>query len=861
MSSDERRVAAREDRSPHARRDLVGLAALAAVLLLTGLGRPILWSDEADTAFFARTIVQTGLPVAWDGRSFVESDRGARLTPDLVLVGTPPLPYYLTAASFALLGESAGAARLPFALAGIACVGLLYALVRRTTGDRSAALAAALLLLASVQFLLYARECRHYALNMLLSLAWVLAFVRLRRRPREAATPLVGTLLFYTHPLAAAALGVALTGVALLHPGFAALRLRWLLRLAAMAVACLPWVWLSAGGMGENASLLLRGVEWPNRLAQLGIESLAAVPALGWLLLLPAALSRLRPGDREWLALAGAALVGIAATAPLVLNVYQLWSLGLRYFCAVLPFACGITGLLLVRAAAGRPARLAALGLLFAATHLPARALPWLVLGHSTPQRGATVAMHVPNGLVHQLLHTEWLAFARELFEANPGVVSATLDVLREEAAPDDTVVTNFDWEPLAFHAPQRVGYTILPHFPIAEAARRHGLPASVFELDGARWLVWRWVWEGYQGYRFREVEAALRKKGADLVRVASLEETYWENRPELHFRRLLGFGHLFRWSGPGGEQPFPRAEVYRVDWPGGVGPDTSYDRRVEALAASLEGRPENASLRARVEAALDAITPDPAAANRALRQDLERAGLVPLRVPGLLYRTHPETGADLASVDRWLGGGVALVETGEAASVEENALRVAEAVRASASEGRRVVLVSASKGSADVRQALESEPALGAQVAGWVDLVGVLEGTPLTDPDSPGLPVARELLPDATARSLSLRAGRSRVSPARFPAATLALHVAAFPRAGEVSRAASPSFAALRPLGPNDGYVLLDSYLRAPGRVLVVRGADHYLRVEGLLPRLTALLRVLVDEVLPAQGDPRIGR
>jgi hypothetical protein len=87
-------------------------------------------------------------------------------------------------------------------------------------------------------------------------------------------------------------------------------------------------------------------------------------------------------------------------------------------------------------------------------------------------------------------------------------------------------------------------------------------------------------------------------------------------------------------------------------------------------------------------------------------------------------------------------------------------------------------------------------------------------------------------------------------------------VHLAAFPRIGDFSVAGRPPFELLRPDGPNDGYVMLDSYLRAPGRVLVVHGADHYLRpsdpalARSLLPRIVALMNVLLDELAPPGGD-----
>ena len=51
--------------------------------------------------------------------------------------------------------------------------------------------------------------------------------------------------------------------------------------------------------------------------------------------------------------------------------------------------------------------------------------------------------------------------------------------------------------------------------------------------------------------------------------------------------------------------------------------------------------------------------------------------------------------------------------------------------------------------------------------------------------------------------------------------------------------------------MGPNDGYVLLDAYLRAPGRVYLVHGVDHYLKVKRRTAvKMLALVQILLDEL-----------
>jgi 4-amino-4-deoxy-L-arabinose transferase-like glycosyltransferase len=525
-------------------RALLPVLLLAGPLLFANLGAPLLWSDEADTAVFARTILRTGLPRAWDGTTFTDSDRGRRLASNLVMVGTPWVPYYLTAASFAVFGESPTAARLPFALAGLASVGLLYALVQRASGDQRAALAASLLFVASVQFLLYARECRHYSLNILLSLTLLLGFLRLDRPRAGIGFVVAAALLFHTHPLPVLATLAALCALSLLPPFRTSRRRLW--RCLPFVVALtLPWALLSRSGWGENSQLLSSAGELPARLWQFTVAMGVAVPAVAWLVLGPLAWRRLPGAALSWLALAGMLLASYALLTPLLLSDVQLWDYGLRYVCAVLPLAAGVTGTLVVHACRGRPAIMVAVLGLLVLTHLGGNAIPWLLSPDPGPRVGVRSA-HMPRGAVAKVLRTEWLGFLRGLWETSPGTDSTIVEFLRRHATPADRVITNYAWEPLYFYTGLPQALKVLPEYEIYPAAQRADLPAYVFGVEGARWLVWRWPWEGYQGYEFGRVQRSLEAGGARLVRMASFPDTIWENRPELAFHRFPGLGYLY---------------------------------------------------------------------------------------------------------------------------------------------------------------------------------------------------------------------------------------------------------------------------------------------------------------------------
>lgn len=163
----------------------LALTALGAALLFSSLGKPALWEDEAETALRAVTILETGLPrVSLGGVLVTTQSSLAPFEGNAAGVWTwnTWLPAYLVAASFAALGRTAFAARLPFALAGALTLWLAWLLFRASEKDeigasRPWAPEAGLALLAfSAPFLLFARQSRYYALvalgTVLVLLSW-----------------------------------------------------------------------------------------------------------------------------------------------------------------------------------------------------------------------------------------------------------------------------------------------------------------------------------------------------------------------------------------------------------------------------------------------------------------------------------------------------------------------------------------------------------------------------------------------------------------------------------------------------------------------------------------------------------------
>ncbi|UCC77937.1 MAG: glycosyltransferase family 39 protein, partial [Anaerolineales bacterium] len=152
----------------------------ATVLLLARLDNIYLWQDEAETALLSQRLRTYGLPLAFDGRNLIrQAPQDVQYTSDYVWVYHPWLPFFFTAVSFSLFGATTFAARLPYALAGLATVLLLYHSTRRHFRDQRVAILASTFLLLCVPFLLHARQCKYFPFAALFTVAMLDAYLLL----------------------------------------------------------------------------------------------------------------------------------------------------------------------------------------------------------------------------------------------------------------------------------------------------------------------------------------------------------------------------------------------------------------------------------------------------------------------------------------------------------------------------------------------------------------------------------------------------------------------------------------------------------------------------------------------------------
>jgi hypothetical protein len=175
---------------------------------------------------------------------------------------------------------------------------------------------------------------------------------------------------------------------------------------------------------------------------------------------------------------------------------------------------------------------------------------------------------------------------------------------------------------------------------------------------------------------------------------------------------------------------------------------------------------------------------------------------------------------------------------------------------------GGPVVLVSLSKGSAEVKLALAAADAAEVfrDVRAWVSLSGLYSGTPLVSwllRRRWRMMLIRFLF---RLRGYDLRGlcglERGPGGPLDFevrpPPHLRVIHVAGFPLARHLScPRAARGHRRLGSLGPNDGAILLADLLSLPGWIYPVWGADHFLRPawdRGLVARLLRYVSELPD-------------
>jgi hypothetical protein len=239
----------------------------------------------------------------------------------------------------------------------------------------------------------------------------------------------------------------------------------------------------------------------------------------------------------------------------------------------------------------------------------------------------------------------------------------------------------------------------------------------------------------------------------------------------------------------------------------------------------------------------LDSLCPEP------VRQPTDLKLLI---VPALFYKERPEFGGDgraLAAIAEHCGFTVALAPLHSRGSIKENAQLIWQTIEQE--ESANLWLASLSKGSSEVRLALQSHPqhpAL-AKVRGWINVSGLVRGTPLAERYRLGMK-AFFLLAGVDSRTADELHPRHFYWQTPFypPPHLHVINLIGVPLRHHIrQRNMLWRYTRLARFGPNDGMAPLHDLLVEPGLLYPVWGADHFFQtpqVDSLLHKLFTYIR-----------------
>jgi hypothetical protein len=274
---------------------------------------------------------------------------------------------------------------------------------------------------------------------------------------------------------------------------------------------------------------------------------------------------------------------------------------------------------------------------------------------------------------------------------------------------------------------------------------------------------------------------------------------------------------------------------------------DITLERGVDFATVLLYDRIRRSGVHAEFIEKVEAFEPGPT---------LPRIGGKMLVAPAAFYREHPRFGGDgrmVRAAAEEFGLAAGLLGTQSTGSVTRNAGIISRELEAEADGS--VVLVSLSKGGADVRVALEQSPQAARKVAVWLNICGLVRGTPISQALLGTRWWQRGLLRGYLAYTRAdvgligelSNAPQSLLGRAtRLPAGLKVIHVVAFPLACHLSGNSKARHARMAHLGPNDGSMLLRESILEPGLVYPVWGADHFMRSAGVQTVLRGVLGCL---------------
>ena len=431
------------------------------MLLLWGLGNPYLWQDEAATAVLAQRMLRFGKPLAYDGVNLITIDHSAAedsrsIEPrtrdpqsainfyvdrgdfkrDTAWKWQPWGQFVVAALGFKVLGATTFAARLPFAIAGVITVLLLFDFTLKYFEDSQLAVLASSFLVLNSYWILHSRQCRYYSLSSLLLMLTMTSYARWQGSQRWGAPMLVAAAWCWfqvDYGTVWPVLGV------LFADALIAQRRNWwrpLLVAAALAAAIAPFAYYYE--------------LWGRRSVRDGT----------WLQHFMLNLSNMNEYFLPTLILAAAVFISLSRSQKLIGPERRLITVScatfiallfwiatvtpapfLRYIVATAPFGCLLTAWVLVRLGSSHRAITWVGAAVFVFT-------PWLGLPlHAVPLKQRDIAIVRP----------ELRILFKNVFGHRADPNRLVVEWLKQNAAPNDEILINYEDIPLIFYLPNPI--------------------------------------------------------------------------------------------------------------------------------------------------------------------------------------------------------------------------------------------------------------------------------------------------------------------------------------------------------------------------------------------------------------------
>lgn len=424
---------------------------------------------------------------------------------------------YVAAASFWLLGLNTTAARIPFALFGLASIWLGVRLVKRWTSDPWIAHTTALLLTTCVPFLLHMRQCRYYAPTVFFTLWVAWAYWRFLHHRRWSTVELLLAFLFLFHSDYGVLIPVALAcGIhfTLSRPTASGWRRAGTVAFLVLALT-VPWMiffkfWqhqqpFSWKGASHHMQFYFRQT---NRyLVPLGFWALACL--IG------------RPSPATLFGPTGSSvrsawrLVGLLLEVGFLFLVFVPKERHFRYLIFLVPFLLMAEASLLVWLFRRRWGVGLGITALLVFTDLIPYSGP-SILAAQIPSVKARLS--TPDVKVRSLL----LEFLGELTHPYRGPVDGVVELLLTQAKPGQTVKTPYEEHPILFYT----NLTVERLAHIQDFARE----------SFPDWIILRRIWlpdRFFESLYYRKIRESYREVLLDAPDIP------WQNRPDPGYHRF----------------------------------------------------------------------------------------------------------------------------------------------------------------------------------------------------------------------------------------------------------------------------------------------------------------------------------